>query len=799
MRILFVLHTFPPESWGGTELHVQDIARALAPDHELRIFCRAGDPDRAQGELFTEVRDGLGIVRFNNLYEDYVGFESTYRHRAAHEAFIQVLEHFRPDVVHIHHLTGLSTTIIEAAKARGYPVVYSLHDFWTVCPRGQRLPHEGGLCELIDRDRCQNCLHHLWPGWLEERRPGEGHEEALDLWDAQTRAGFRLCDLILTPSRFHRERMIEDGHISPGKIRALGHGLVHERIPPRATVPGRVRTIGYIGSVIPTKGVDVLIRAFERLDHEDLDLEIWGEVRSWHEEAGYGAELRALAGPRVQFKGRYEPEALAEILTRLDILVVPSLWWETFSLTIREGMLAGIPVVASDLGAMREALQDVEAGLLFPVGDAEALSRCLDRLIRDPELRRRCASHRESVKTIERNAADYLKIYDEAIAIAEQRRNLIDVKPSSFPEQKPAQAGRGDDKKDIKVSIEKVGSGDVRVSSAVERGAQTRVSFVLDYGPSDEAAEVRLTVDFGSSAATRPVEPEARAQAPRPAATIPAEAEDSSARMVASLTPEAEARAREEALYKLDQDLFPEQVRKLDEMVAVTHLEEEERVPRSRRRPEPEAETETTDDRPGREPREPREYRGAAGDGGDRRPRRERGRRRREEGDERPPRAEGDDDYRRERGPRDQREDGERRPRAEGQDEYRRERGPRERREDDERRPRRDREPREGGRDERPRRRSETEDRRPRRDEGRGEAAPSARPTPPKAEPKPEPKPLCHQDGDFVWEGGGAWQLPESSEAPPKQKPERAPFHRTGSQPTVKPTQPPEGGFGDGI
>ncbi|MFT7616461.1 MAG: glycosyltransferase involved in cell wall biosynthesis [Planctomycetota bacterium] len=836
MRILFVLHTFPPESWGGTELHVQNIARELARRHEVRIFCRSGDPQIPHGAINHGFQEGLMVTRYNNLYEDYEGFESTWRHEGSHNALSQELDSFEPDIVHIHHLTGLSTTIVDEIKSRGLPVVFSLHDFWMTCPRGQRLHPDGDICEVIDRTRCHSCLSALWPGWFEDLPPHAKSSPILDVWEKEMNRVLGQSDVLLTPSAFHRDRMIETSGIDPRKFVALAHGLDHDMFSNTNDPAPTPRVIGYIGSVIPTKGVHVLIEAFKQLEG-DFELQVWGHAPNWHEKGDYLAELKALAGNsgKVHFRGHYDNSAVPEILSRIDILVVPSLWWETFSLTIREAMLAGVPVIASDLGAMREAIAGNSAGLVFDPSSPGALARSIMRLVNERELRVKCASQRLQVKTLQQNASDYEQIYSQAATIAAERRNRIQVSETSFPKKKSSASAEAP-AKDLRVSIEKIGGGEVKVRSAVKRGEQTQVSFVLDYGPTVEDTEIHLTVDFSKSdSVVTPAAPETAAPqeaVPEKAPSIPKDAGFASTQAQASQTKDHQKSAREEAMYKLDQEIFPAQVKALDDMVKKSHLSEGDRTIDNDRPKKPEGRQDhgrtgersrderprsgQQDDRPRRENRDDRPRRDERPARTEQRPQRgaEAGRDERPRPDDRPRRDERprqDDRPRRDDRPRqgdrprqDERPRQDDRPRRDDRprqdDRPRRDERPRQ---DD--RPRRDDRPRQDDRPRREERPGRDDSRRPRDDRGprrseepRRDQRPTSRPQEPKKKEAPKPKELTHDTGDTVWTGEAGWKLPTSSAPAPRTKPERAPNHRTGKQPNVKSTDS-DAGFGDGV
>lgn len=453
MRILFALHTWNPEGRGGTEVHALDLARALsARGHQIGVFARTARPDRPAYEVTTEWQGRIGVTRINNLFDDGADFDSVYRNGRVHEAFDREVHEFKPDLVHIHHLTGLSTTIVESLKLRGMPVVHTLHDFWTFCPRGQRMTAELELCEEIDRRRCARCLAGMWPHWFDGRdekevvdRRGRLAPERLAEWERHMGYVLDLCDLLVTPSEFHRERMLEHG-TDPARTVALPHGMELERFTATTerdpSLP--VRNIGYIGSLIPPKGAHVLIEAFNGLEDPDLELHLHGICPSHHEDANYGERLAGLVAPgrKVHFHGKYDPEDVPSILRGLDLLVIPSIWWETFCLTLREGLLAGVPVVASDHGALREALDGERDGLLFRPGDARDLRRVVRKVLENEALRARLSQRRQAVRGMEDYAARMEELYARAGTLARERHGKIVVARPWFPAPRASSVGR---------------------------------------------------------------------------------------------------------------------------------------------------------------------------------------------------------------------------------------------------------------------------------------------------------------------------------------------------------------------
>jgi glycosyltransferase involved in cell wall biosynthesis len=447
MRILFGLHTYLPEGKGGTEMHVHALAKTLGRSHTVRVVAREGDPSKPDYAVTRETYEGVEVARINHLWRDVRSFEDVYKNRRVHELFERELVDFRPDLVHLHHLTGLSTTIVETIKRGGLPLAMTLHDFWTVCPRGQRMTKELDLCENVDRNVCFHCLGGIWPQFftdfdrqrIELDSRGKLAPRDLAEFDRHMAYVLNLADVLIAPSEFHRERML-DFPLPADRTIALPHGLDHAPFRGVVRAPRPVKRIGYLGSVIPVKGVHVLVEAFNLLKRADLELHVHGESFAFHDDRSYFERLkaRAVGRPNVFFHGAYRPVDLPRILANLDVLVVPSLWWESFCLTIREGLMAGVPVVASDLGAMREALDGERNGLLFRPGDPQDLADRLRAIVEDDALRIRLSNRREAVKSIETYAEEILGVYERTMAVSAERAGGLVIAPTHFGEDQIA-------------------------------------------------------------------------------------------------------------------------------------------------------------------------------------------------------------------------------------------------------------------------------------------------------------------------------------------------------------------------
>jgi glycosyltransferase involved in cell wall biosynthesis len=172
--------------------------------------------------------------------------------------------------------------------------------------------------------------------------------------------------------------------------------------------------VGYLGTVAEYKGVHILVDALNRLSTHHVEGRIHG-VTEFFPDFVKSLEAR-IANPKVRLMGRYDNQAVGRILSEMDVLVVPSLWWENSPITIHEAFLAGVPVVASDQGGMAELVQDGKNGFLFKIGDAADLARVLMRFVADPSLVEKLAPRRESIRDIVEDALSTEGHYRRLIA-----------------------------------------------------------------------------------------------------------------------------------------------------------------------------------------------------------------------------------------------------------------------------------------------------------------------------------------------------------------------------------------------
>ncbi len=409
MRILHVVHQYLPEKVGGTELYTRALARQQAQQgHTAAIFTPAI-------AALTEpaMEDGVRVYRAAVGERGATAvFRHTFHHPQLDRAFAAVLQQERPDLVHIQHLMGLPASIVDQIGQASIPCVVTLHDYWHLCANAQLLTN-------YDNTVCAG--PNYWLNCARCALARVGHSAALPLIPAIAPLfGYRQARLrrvlanartLIAPTRFVAQ-IHEQMGIPAAKIQVVPHGIdVPDDLPPRVPRRAGLR-IGYIGGLSWQKGVHVLIAAVNQLPQEGVTLAVMGDTAVFPD---YVAQLQQQARhPGITFTGRIPYEQLWAALAALDVVVVPTLWYETASLIVQEAFAAGAPVVASQIGALQERVREGVDGRFFPPGDAAALRDILNHLLADPARLDQLRGGIRPVRTIQEHFRDIESIYAQS-------------------------------------------------------------------------------------------------------------------------------------------------------------------------------------------------------------------------------------------------------------------------------------------------------------------------------------------------------------------------------------------------
>jgi glycosyltransferase involved in cell wall biosynthesis len=450
MKILLVTSFFPPTHTAGTEKRTLGYAKMLLErGHSVQVLCAGKweEGDRYWNGYSDEVFQGVPVRRVHlNWIKSPDPNAYLYNNPEAERFLGECLAEWQPDLVHITSCLTLSASLIASAKQRNLPVVLTLTDFWFVCHKLSLLKYDGSLCDGITTSQdCIQCLCWESSAYQRVRRIASA-PVATGVFDALSRVpslnqrrGLRgmaldiaerkeylskmlnAADIVIAPSNHLYQTLRRSGVSREIRVIQSGHDLSWMKTP-ITKIPGSRVRFGYIGQFIPTKGVHTLLEAFGGHDWQGkAELHLYGNQNG---DSAYWQRLQRIENHNlgaVEFHGSFPHEKLAEILSGLDVLIVPSLWHENNPRVIQEAFASKTPVIASNVGGISEYVKHEVNGYLFQRGDSEDLQQQIQRLVEDPARLEQLIAQLPAVKTMSNEIDEIESCYQQLFPQMEAR------------------------------------------------------------------------------------------------------------------------------------------------------------------------------------------------------------------------------------------------------------------------------------------------------------------------------------------------------------------------------------------
>lgn len=394
MKILFVNTFYYPHIGGGAEISLQYLVEGLHKlGHEVLVLATGQKESGLQVEYINSVKVYRAGIK--NIYWHYSSnrpgkvkkllWHINDRYNGSMQGYLEeVLADERPDVVSCHNITGWSTAVWDTIKRFKTPVVQVLHDLYLLCANSNM--NKGG------RDcprQCKSC--------------------------ALLRAGFKerskQVDAVVAISRYMMTRFDGEGYFEEVSKQVVYNYRQALDIKPYKEKDTHKFRFGFIGTLSEAKGVQWLIQAFMAC-HIDAELLIAGQGQD-----SYVSHLKSLAQcENIKFLGYVDR---VDFYSKIDVLIVPSLWQEPLGMVAIEACAEGVPVIATKKGGLVEIIKHEWNGLLLDPLVPDSLGEAMIRLYSDKQL---LISLKESCKTSvklfldkKRYLNEYLKVYEELL------------------------------------------------------------------------------------------------------------------------------------------------------------------------------------------------------------------------------------------------------------------------------------------------------------------------------------------------------------------------------------------------
>ncbi len=428
MRVLFIGYGFWPVRFGGAATIQWELLKSCQEIGLQPVIFQGGRYD-FRNKLRLKRRftnDGIELFELFNS-PNRPGLRnpgSQVRNLPILSLSKEVVQKVNPDLVHIHELTFHCAKIIDLFLEMGIPCVKTIHNYWDICPQRDLLYNGDAICEdYLEGKRCVECRH----SWVLSPLAAVG-------FDLLRNSRFLPAARIFLQGIRRVGRLLgSNGKVisshTPEDIKELARGYMHRRrefidhlnaltllhVYSRRSgeilqqygvrsdkikyFPISTRTIdmirlkparakefpivfGYRGGLAPHKGVHILVEAFEGLDQNKARLVIHGTGPS-----SYVRLLKKIGErTKMELRGAYQPEQIGQINAEIDVGIIPSIWEELFGLVGIEYNQSGIPVVASQVGGIKEYVRNGENGFLVRANDVNALRSAMKLFVESPKL-----------------------------------------------------------------------------------------------------------------------------------------------------------------------------------------------------------------------------------------------------------------------------------------------------------------------------------------------------------------------------------------------------------------------------
>jgi len=442
MKIALFVHCFFPAHFYGTEAYTFHLARHYqALGHQVTVVSAIFQGEPSTGELITRYQyEGIPIVCIDKNLVPHSRVGETYYQPEMRGVLEGVLRELRPDAVHVTHLINHTAALLEVTQQLAIPAYASFTDFFGFCLNNKLEASNGELCAGPSASRTNCIACHLKdvsrsqkaPAWARRGTELVGAQAiasvaswarhlpglrggALDLAiDDIVQRPQTLLELYnngyraaVSPTKFLRSAYEANGIRVP--MHDIWFGVDIDRSPKPKRPRDHVPVIGFIGQIAPHKGTDLLVEAFRRLPAESAELHVYGPQ---DQDPVYMERLRVLAnGHEVRFLGTFPKEREVDILRTMDMLVIPSRWYENSPLVLLSALASHTPVVVSDVAGLTEFVQPGLNGRAFQRGSADHLHEVLVQMLSDRETLEALSQTTFFERSTKTMAQDTLRIY----------------------------------------------------------------------------------------------------------------------------------------------------------------------------------------------------------------------------------------------------------------------------------------------------------------------------------------------------------------------------------------------------
>ena len=412
-NVLILIHDWNDieNNLGGTTLHVYDLIKNLRKKYNFHVLA----PSDGIYKLTSYFEDEVKLTKFSSIdsYNIFGFYNKEYR-----KMIEKIIDGFRIDTIHIHHMIGHFFDVIDVAKEKKIYSMITLHDFYSLCPTINMLYKMEKYCPNIKDKNCGECLVY---------KTGIKND-IIDNWNKKWNEFLLKFDNIIVPSNNTKET-IEKVYKNI-KINVIEHGINLKKNSYISNIKSsKIYNIAFVGVMSIHKGGKILEELIKNTKGSNLKFHLFGT-----------SEFKELEKNNTNYvyHGKYKREELPKLLAENNINLVCnfSIWAETYSYTLTEEIASKVPVLSFDIGAVGERINNNNLGWTIPItSNTNDIIDKINNIVTNNEEYEKVLNsiNNYHIKTTEEMSCEYDNIYISQKTIklnaqnAETLKNIIEA------------------------------------------------------------------------------------------------------------------------------------------------------------------------------------------------------------------------------------------------------------------------------------------------------------------------------------------------------------------------------------
>lgn len=393
MKVLFLLHQYFPHFYTGTELLTDNLSRYqryLGVQTEVWAY----NPLKTRKIWVVEETkyNGIPVKFFSHHNNDPLRDVKLFLNQKKNILSESILKDSKPDLIHVTQPSRLSD-VVQNAKNLSIPYILTLTDYWLLCPTVTLMRKNGELCGGSQVDK--NCLKYCFKG--DKEFFNERWRSVLELLSGSEKVFFAAKFL---------KNIFEKNGIDTRAWVNIKHG--YNPNGSKVRIKDRYYRFAFTGTLQPSKGAHLAIKAFRKINDKSIRLVVYGEAKYEVKYSNYCLKLSE-GDKRIEFRGKYDHTKLTEEFKDIDCILVPSNWFEPFPFTLISAVSYGFDVIGARIGGIPEIIGEKNPDYLFEPGNIEDLSEKMRTKIKQGKNKEKKLFYEQS---LEAEAFKYFQIYN---------------------------------------------------------------------------------------------------------------------------------------------------------------------------------------------------------------------------------------------------------------------------------------------------------------------------------------------------------------------------------------------------